>query len=309
MLQLRGMLVEFLVTRKGSPLTRVFFLQRALIAVLGSAVLLFAGGCSSSSTSGIELPFQRGNSTAAYAGTYSGTMSLTPTADVVGTGSSTDQRTEAVLIEVKRNGLVYLTIRAVRIDGVVDNNGNWGVQVSLRDFQSLISEKNISRLKDAGCSLDTKAALIQGVVRPPAFSGDIGGVLKCKRAGVTMATLTPSGTLTASSPSVDDDSADTSSDTSNDTVRHSNQYHHWNTNAWHGQGSALVMCSNVTNGMKWCKINGHSLLKHGSADKGRDVWTIYQQNLGGVIQCYRGGITWEFKVSSASGVHYGNCSS
>jgi len=106
-----------------------------------------------------------------------------------------------------------------------------------------------------------------------------------------------------------DDSADTSSDTSNDTVRHSNQYHHWNTKAWHGQGSALVMCSNVTNGMKWCKINGHSLLKHGSADKGRDVWTIYQQNLGGVIQCYRGGITWEFKVSSASGVHYGNCSS
>ena len=106
-----------------------------------------------------------------------------------------------------------------------------------------------------------------------------------------------------------DDSADTSSDTSNDTVRHSNQYHHWNTNAWHGRGSALVMCSNVTNGMQWCKINGRSLQKHGSADKGRDVWTLYQQNLGGVIQCYRSGITWEFKVSSASGVHYGNCSS
>ncbi|MDP7563257.1 MAG: hypothetical protein QF841_02120 [Arenicellales bacterium] len=290
-------------------------LTRCSIAL---ALGISMAGCSSSTTSGIELSAQRGDDTAAYAGTYSGTMSLTSTADVVGTDSSTDQRTEAVLLEVKRNGLVYLTILGVRIHGVVDNNGNWGVQASLRDFQSLVSEKNISRLQDAGCSLDTKAARVQGVVRPPAFSGDVGGVLKCKRAGVTMATLTTSGALTAPSSAVaddskadtsTDDSADTSSDTSNDTVRHSNQYHHWNTNAWHGQGSALVMCSNVTNGMKWCKINGHSLLKHGSADKGRDVWTIYQQNLGGVIQCYRGGITWEFKVSSASGVHYGNCSS
>ena len=290
-------------------------LTRCSIALaLGTSM----AGCSSSTTSGIELSAQRGDDTAAYADTYSGKLSLTSTADVVGTDSSTDQRTEAVLLEVTAEGLVYLTIVGVRIHGVVDNNGNWGVQASLRDFQSLISEKNISRLQDAGCSLDSKAARLQGVVRPPAFSGNVSGVLKCKRAALTMATLTTSGTLTASTSAVaddsktdtsTDDSADTSSDTSNDTVRHSNQYHHWNTNAWHGRGSALVMCSNVTNGMQWCKINGRSLQKHGSADKGRDVWTIYQQNLGGVIQCYRSGITWEFKVSSASGVHYGNCSS
>ena len=69
------------------------------------------------------------------------------------------------------------------------------------------------------------------------------------------------------------------------------------------------MCAGVTNGMKWCKINGRPLRQH-PQDLSRDVWTIYnEKNLGGIIQCYRDGITWEFKVSSASGVHYGNCSS
>ena len=286
-------------------------LTRCSIALaLGTSM----AGCSSSTTSGIELSAQRGDDTAAYADTYSGTLSLTSTADVVGTDSSTDQRTEAVLLEVTAEGLVYLTIVGVRIHGVVDNNGNWGVQASIRDFQSLVSEKNISRLQDAGCSLDTKAARLQGVVRPPAFSGDVSGVLKCKRAGLTMATLTTSGALTAPSSAVADDStadtsADTSSDTSSSTIRRSNQYHHWNTNAWHGRGSALVMCAGVTNGMKWCKINGRPLRQH-PQDLSRDVWTIYnEKNLGGIIQCYRDGITWEFKVSSASGTHYGNCSS
>jgi hypothetical protein len=191
-------------------------LTRCSIAL---ALGISMAGCSSSTTSGIELSAQRGDATAAYADTYSGMLSLTSTADVVGTDSSTDQRTEAVLLEVTADGLVYLTILGVRIHGVVDNNGNWGVQASIRDFQSLVSEKNISRLQDAGCSLDTKAARVQGVVRPPAFSGDVGGVLKCKRAGVTMATLTTSGTLTAPSSGVADDStADTSTDDSTETV-------------------------------------------------------------------------------------------
>ncbi len=191
-------------------------LTRCSIAL---ALGISMAGCSSSTTSGIELSAQRGDDTAAYAGTYSGVLSFTSTAEVIGTDSSTNQRNEAVLLEVTADGLVYLTISAERIHGVVDNNGNWGAQASIRDFQSLVSEKNISRLQDAGCSLDAKASRIQGVVSPPAFSGDVGGVLKCKRARVTMATLTTGGTLTISSSGVADDSAstdDSAADTSTD---------------------------------------------------------------------------------------------
>ena len=72
-------------------------LTRCSIAL---ALGISMAGCSSSTTSGIELSAQRGDDTAAYAGTYSGTMSLTSTADGVGTGSSADQHTEAVSIEV-----------------------------------------------------------------------------------------------------------------------------------------------------------------------------------------------------------------
>jgi len=36
------------------------------------------------------------------------------------------------------------------------------------------------------------------VISPPAMTADVSGTLKCKRAEVTVATLTTAGTLTAS---------------------------------------------------------------------------------------------------------------
>ena len=170
-------------------------ISSAKACLLASVLTLV--GCTSSSSSGIELSVSRGDATSAYAGTYAGTISLTSTADVVALGSATDQRIESVSVSVTHDGLVFLSVRGVTITGVVDNAGNWGLQASIDDLRSLLSETNISRLNDAGCSLGAKAARIQGVITPPNMTANVSGTLKCKRAEVTVATLTTAGTLTA----------------------------------------------------------------------------------------------------------------
>ena len=170
-------------------------ISSAKACLLASVLTLI--GCASSSSSGIELGVSRGDATSAYAGTYAGTISLTSTADVVALGSSTDQRIESVSVSVTHDGLVFLSVRGVTITGVVDNAGKWGFQASIDDLRSLLSETNISRLNDAGCSLGVKAARIQGVITPPNMTANVSGTLKCKRAEVTVATLTTAGTLTA----------------------------------------------------------------------------------------------------------------
>ena len=166
-------------------------------ACLLASVLTLAG-CASSSSSGIELSVSRGDATSAYAGTYAGTISLTSTADVVALGSATDQRIESVSVSVTQDGLVFLSVRGVTITGVVDNAGNWGLQASIDDLRSLLSDTNVSRLNDAGCSFGAKAARIQGAITPPDMTANVSGTLKCKRAELTVATLTSAGTLTAS---------------------------------------------------------------------------------------------------------------
>ncbi len=51
--------------------------------------------------------------------------------------------------------------------------------------------------------------------------------------------------------------------------------HHWNWHAWHGTGVAMVMAyGGSTNGAEWVEVGGHRMAKHGSSDKGRDVWTM-----------------------------------
>jgi hypothetical protein len=117
----------------------------------------------------------------------------------VAIGSATDQRIEPASVEVTADGLAFLEVRGIRISGVVDNAGNWGLQASINDLRSLISDTNINRLHDAGCPLGAKAARIQGVISPPNLSADVNGQLKCKRAEVPTATLVTTGTLTASS--------------------------------------------------------------------------------------------------------------
>ena len=173
--------------------------QVCRVGAIASLCMGLLVGCASSSSSGIELSVSRGDATGSYAGTYIGTLSLTSTADVVAIGSATDQRIEPISVEVTASGQAFVEVRGVRIIGVVDNAGNWGLQASINDLRSLISDTNINRLHDAGCPLGAKAARIQGVISPPNLSADVKGQLKCKRAEVTVATLVTAGTLTASS--------------------------------------------------------------------------------------------------------------
>ena len=165
--------------------------QACRVGAIASLCMGLLAGCASSSSSGIELSVSRGDATGSYAGTY--------TADVVAIGSATDQRIEPISVEVTADGLAFVEVRGVRIFGVVDNAGNWGLQASINDLRSLISDTNINRLHDAGCPLGAKAARIQGVISPPNLSADVSGQLKCKRAEVSVATLVTAGTLTASS--------------------------------------------------------------------------------------------------------------
>jgi hypothetical protein len=116
----------------------------------------------------------------------------------VGGGSGTDDRTEAAVVEVSRDGLVQLKIDTLTILGVVSNSGEWGVQASINDFEAMINATYIDRLDDAGCSMTDKVAKIEGQISPPDIAGEVSGQLICRRAGITLATLTTSGQLRAS---------------------------------------------------------------------------------------------------------------
>ncbi len=94
----------------------------------------------------------------------------------------------------------------------------------------------------------------------------------------------------------------------NNNATKSRRFHHYNPQAWHGTGSAIVMCEGWSNGMKWCKINGRVMTRHGSQDLGREIWSIYgETGIGGTVQCSRNNQTFEYQVSGGGGIQYGSC--
>ena len=157
-------------------------------------------GCSSSTTSGINVHLSQGDSTNVWADIYTGTLTLHSSADVVGGGTGEDVLTESVTVEVTTDGYVHVTVQGETINGIMDNSGAWAVLASIGELSSLISEKNIDRLNDAGCSLSKKVIKIEGSGTPhylDTISGEVSGQIKCKRAGLTIVTLSTSGTLLA----------------------------------------------------------------------------------------------------------------
>lgn len=83
-------------------------------------------------------------------------------------------------------------------------------------------------------------------------------------------------------------------------------HHHYNPAAWHGRGSAIVCCPGAPK-MDSVTIGGRSLRKHGSLDKGREVWTDYhKKGLSGEIVMRSGSRTWRFNVRG-HGMQYGDC--
>jgi len=114
-------------------------------------------GCSSTTTSGIDVYLAQGDNTNVWADIYNGNLTIHSSANIVGGGKAgEDVRTETVTVEVTTGGYVYVTIRGTIISGIMDNSGAWAVQASISDFDLLISENNIDRLGDIGRSMNKK---------------------------------------------------------------------------------------------------------------------------------------------------------
>jgi len=151
-------------------------------------------GCGGSSTNGgID---QRAD-TGPFSGAYEGALELKATVDAIGTSPKSDSESATVKVEITENGTVRLTIDEVSLDGIVDDDGNWELEITINGFGSLIDTESKDTLKTAGCPLGKKFAKIEGQVTPPSISGEISGRLSCKILLVTVGTLEVFGTLTA----------------------------------------------------------------------------------------------------------------
>jgi hypothetical protein len=155
---------------------------------------IFLTGCGSTSTdSGVT----RGTDTGSFSGTYEGTLELQTTVDAIRTSVKSVNNSATVEVEITDNGAVRLTIDESTLDGIIDDDGNWEIEITINGFDSLINEESKSTLKTAGCLLGKKFGKIEGQVTPPTMSGEVNGQLSCKVLLVTLGTLEVSGTLTA----------------------------------------------------------------------------------------------------------------
>ena len=88
---------------------------------------------------------------------------------------------------------------------------------------------------------------------------------------------------------------------------YSNYYHHYNPQAWHGGGVAIVLCPNAKK-MDSCDINGRSMYLHGNKDRGRYVYTRRgETGTSGVISCTRGNKEYKYRVKGGRSIQYGSC--
>ena len=166
-------------------------MKRLFVITFCSIVLIGCGG--SSTDSGVR----QGTDTGSFSGTYEGILVLQATADAIGTSPKSDNESTTVEIEITENGAVRLTIEESRLDGFVNDDGDWEIEITMNGLGSLIDEESKDTLKTAGCPLGKSFAKIEGKVTPPTMSGEVSGTLSCKVLLVTVATLEVSGTLTA----------------------------------------------------------------------------------------------------------------
>ena len=166
-------------------------MKRLLVVTVCSIFLIGCGG--SSTDSGVT----RGTDTRSFSGTYEGTLELQAIADAIGTSRKSVNDSATVEVEITDNGTVRLTIDESTLDGIIDDDGNWEIEITINGFDSLINEESKDTLKTAGCLLGKKFAKIEGQVTPPTMSGEVNGKLSCKVLLVTLGTLEVSGTLTA----------------------------------------------------------------------------------------------------------------
>ena len=126
-------------------------MRKALLIIFCSIVLT---SCSNSSTdSGIE----QGTDTKSFAGDYDGTLELELTADAISYDPHSDSDSIPVEIEITGDGIVRLTIDNYTVEGIIDNDGDWKLEVAINEFSALINEENKDILKQAGCPLTNRS--------------------------------------------------------------------------------------------------------------------------------------------------------
>ena len=167
-------------------------MKNALVITFFSIVL---AACSNSSTDG---GIDQGTDTESFAGDYEGTLELELTADAINYDPHSDSGSVPVEIEITGDGIVRLTIDNYTVEGIIDNDGDWKLEVAINEFSAFIDEENKDILKQAGCPLDKPFVKIEGTVTTPDMLGDVSGKLSCKILFVTITSLEFVGTLTAS---------------------------------------------------------------------------------------------------------------
>ena len=110
-------------------------MKRLLVITFCSIVLI---GCGSSSTdSGVT----RGTDTGSFSGTYEGSLELEVIADAIGASRKSVNNSATVEVEITDNGAVRLTIDESSLDGIIDDDGNWEIEITINGFGSLINEE------------------------------------------------------------------------------------------------------------------------------------------------------------------------
>jgi len=168
-------------------------IRKVLLVTFFSIVLV---ACQEPSTSGSG--FEQGTDTGSFAGNYEGTLELELTANATGHDTLSDSGLVSVEIDITGDGIVHLTIDNYTVDGVIDNAGDWKLEIDINEFSDLIDEEHKDILKQAGCPLDKPFVKIEGEVTPPDMSGDVSGKLSCKVLFRKIASMEFAGTLTAS---------------------------------------------------------------------------------------------------------------
>jgi len=170
-----------------------FTIRKVLLVTFLSLGLV---ACHEPSTTGSGI--DQGTDTGSFAGNYEGTLELELTANATGHDTRSESGSVAVEIDITGDGVVQLTIDNYTVDGVINNAGDWKLEIAINEFSDLIDEEHKDILKQAGCPLDKPFVKIEGEVTPPDMSGDVSGKLTCRVLFRKIASLEFAGTLTAS---------------------------------------------------------------------------------------------------------------
>tara|TARA_B100000686_G_scaffold329148_1_gene389987 strand:+ start:184 stop:783 length:600 start_codon:yes stop_codon:yes gene_type:complete len=168
-------------------------LKKALV-IVGCSFLLAACKPPSTDSGVAEIP-----ATEAFAGNYEGMLHLELSAEAIDYEPQSEAGSIPIEIDITEDGIIYLTADDYTAGGLINNDGEWKLEIAINDFIELIDDKVKDDLQRAGCPFDKSFLKIVGNVHvtEPNVRGYVSGKLSCKILLVKIATVKFSGSLTA----------------------------------------------------------------------------------------------------------------